>query len=505
MWTCPRTRLFASFLLLTCLGLIGCGSGTSLTGSGAGLGDNSKNALLQGQYAFALSGQSNGTPFFAVGGFTADGQGHLGGNEDVNGGTNAVLGTAAHFGGSYAIGADGRGNAVVGLQPGCPNWQITMISHAHALLTCLNSNVTGSGTIDLQDPNSFNAAALKGNYVFGFSGLGSSGFSAAMAGTWSMSGAGEIPTGETDVNDLGATPFEGISLSGTYSVDSTGRGKATISSNYGTQNFVFYVVNATDCKLLEIDPAPVVSGELLRQEAGPFTAASFNGTYPFTRRGGDGNGNPLALGGLLPANGSGSIASGILDTNYAGNIALGNTVAGAYSMSPTGRGFATLSSSLVAFPVAFYQAANGTVDLVSMGGSIAGTAFVVSGMAEAQASGPFANNSLSGNYAVNFSGTNLGSAFAGPGEEDISGQLSADGAGNLSGTLDINNSGSIFQSLTLSSSSYSLGPTGRGTATLNAANSLFSLQTYQIDRNTVLFLDADTNRVMTGIGQKQQF
>jgi len=48
-------------------------------------------------------------------------------------------------------------------------------------------------------------------------------------------------------------------------------------------------------------------------------------------------------------------------------------------------------------------------------------------------------------------------------------------------------------------------PTGRGSASVNTATGTFAMQTYQIDPNTVLFLDADTNRVMVGIGEKQQF
>jgi hypothetical protein len=486
------------FLLLACW--TGCGSGSSITGQGPGLGNGSNNALLRGQYAFSLSGQSANGPFFAIGSFTADGQGRIGGQEDVNSGTVTTRGTAVHFAGTYAIGTDGRGNAVIGLQPGCPNWQITMMSHAHALITCMNSNITGSGTIDLQDAKAFTNSAFKGNYVFSFSGAGSSGASTAMAGNWSMDGAGSITTGETDVNDLAATPFFGP-LSGSYSVAATGRGTATISSGYQTQNFVFYVVNATDFKVIEIDSAPMVSGEVLGQAPGPFTLASLKGTYAFTLGGVDLNGNPLALGGLLPANGNGNISAAILDVNYAGTGTLGSPAGGSYTISTTGRGSGTITSIGVSFPIAFYVAANGTVELVTTGGALNGVSFVVGGSAKAQAGGPFSNGSVAGNYAVNFTGTNLGSG----GEEDISGQLSPDGAGALTGILDINNSGSIFASDALSSGTYSMPASGRGTFSFTTGTGTFSMQTYQIDRSTLLFLDMDTNRVVVGIGQKQQF
>jgi hypothetical protein len=487
-------RLLAPLALLWLAGLIGCGGGSSVVGQGPGLGNGTNNALLRGQYAFALSGQDSNGPFFAVGSFAADGQGHLGGNEDVKSNSISTRGTAVHFAGTYAVGSDGRGNAVVGIQPGCPNWQFTLLSHAHALLTCLNTNITGSGTFDLQDPTAFTTSALKGNYVFGLSGLGSSGGLAVMVGNWSMNGAGSISTGQADVNDLGVVSSD-IPINGTYAVASSGRGTATISSSYATQNFVFYVVNATDFKLLEIDlsPAPVVSGEVLSQAPGPFTAASLKGAYAFTLGGIDANGNPLALGGILPADGNGNIASGVLDFNDNGNVSLGSSIAGPYTVSTTGRGLAT---SAFSFPLAFYPAANGTIELANIGGNL-----VASGMAKAQSGGPFGTHSIAGNYALNFSGTNLGT-FA---EEDISGQFSSDGAGNLNGVLDINNFGSIFQGVPLSSSSYAMTATGRGTASLNTATGTFAMQTYQIDANTVLFLDADVNRVVVGISEKQRF
>ncbi|HVO59947.1 MAG TPA: hypothetical protein VMT53_03380 [Terriglobales bacterium] len=497
----PMRALLLIALLLSVADLIGCGSGDSVTGSGPRLGDGSNNAMLQGQYAFAFSGQDANGPFSEVGSFTADGQGHLGGNEDVVTSALQTGNSGAHFAGTYSVGQDGRGNAVVGLQAGCPNWQFTMLNRAHALLTCLNTKMTGSGTIDLQDSTAFSTAALKGNYVFGFSGVGSSAFLAVAAGNWSMDGAGNINTGQMDVNDLSFTaPFEDISLSGTYSVSSSGRGTAVINSDYpassSTQNFVFYVVNATDIKFMQTNPLPLLAGEVLSQTSGSLTA----GTYAFTLGGSDANGIPLAFGGLIPADGNGNVSAGVLDTNYDGST-LSDTLTGTYAVSSSGRGVATLTSpSVGSLPLAFYKAANGNIEFVNLGGNLGGIDFAVSGMAKAQSGRPFGQRSMNGNYAVSFSGTNLGA-----GEEDISGQLTSDGAGNLSGVLDINSSGSIFQGTQLSGSTYTMTSTGRGTASLNTGTGTFALQTYQIDPGTVLFLDLDDNRVMTGIAEKQHF
>ncbi|MBV8478465.1 MAG: hypothetical protein JOZ36_17540, partial [Acidobacteria bacterium] len=359
MCTHTNMRCWATIALLSCAALTGCGGGSSVVGQGPGLGNSSNNALLQGQYAFALSGQDSNGLFLMVGTFAADGNGHLAGSEDVNSSSLTSRGSGVPFSGTYAIGSDGRGNAVLGIQPGCPNWQFTMLNHSHGLLTCLNTNITGSGTIDLADPRAFSISALKGNYVFGFSGLGASAGFAVTAGSWSMDGGGTVNAGIADVNDAG-TVSQALSLSGSYSVASTGRGTATISSHYATQNFVFYIVNATDIKFMESDSTagvPRVSGEVLNQ-APVFTTSSLSGIYPFTLGGIDANQSALALGGLLPADGNGNISSGVMDVNDAGNITLGVSLTGTYSVGASGRGVATLSSPVFLFPIAFYAAAN---------------------------------------------------------------------------------------------------------------------------------------------------
>ena len=98
-----------------------------------------------------------------------------------------------------------------------------------------------------------------GNYVFGFSGIGTSRTNLSTAGLWTMDGAGNINNGLMDVSDETAGVLENSALSGTYAVASNGRGTATINSGYGTQNFVFYVVDATDLKFVETDGVPAIS------------------------------------------------------------------------------------------------------------------------------------------------------------------------------------------------------------------------------------------------------
>jgi hypothetical protein len=49
-----------------------------------------------------------------------------------------------------------------------------------------------------------------------------------------------------------------------------------------------------------------------------------------------------------------------------------------------------------------------------------------------------------------------------------------------------------------------MGTDGRGSAAVNSSAASFTMQMYQADPNTVLFLDVDSTRVLVGLMQKQQ-
>ena len=96
--------------------------------------------------------------------------------------------------------------------------------------------------------------------------------------------------------------------------------------------------------------------------------------------------------------------------------------------------------------------------------------------------------------------------FTGP---DSGGQLGlVNNSIALTGTLDINNGGPIL-GLPVKSTSIlnAVAANGRGTATVNASgggvSATFNLVYYQIDSNTELLLDADNNRVASGMLLRQ--
>jgi hypothetical protein len=495
-WHCSHaTRLFlilALFLLLA--GMLGCGGDS---GKFLRLGPGQNNGMLNGQYAFTFSGQdSSGFLIMGAGSFTADGAGNISsGTEDVT-----VAGSGSQsltLTGTYAVGADGRGTAFINTSKGPATWQFTMVTSSQALLIRFDlGTITASGTIDKQDTTTFSTASLNGDYVFGLSGLGGNGGPLATAGSWTMDGAGTITSGIIDVNDFDFGVIQNDALSGNYSVASTGRGTASVTSGYATQNFVFYVVNATTLKFLETDALPAVSGEVLRA-ATPYTAATLNGGLAFTLGGVDVFGSPLAEGGVITADGNGNL-SGVLDINDAGAASLGGAISGTYAFDTSGRGTADIpSTSLGSMQLALYPAQNGTIELVEIDLNN-----VLSGMAKAQSGLPFSASSISGPFAVNFTG--VLSSSGGLTEEDITGQLSADGGGNFTGTLDINTLVSRTQGAAVSASPYSMSGNGRGAATINIPGATFNLQIYQIDSATALALDVDNFRLLVGVIKKQQ-
>jgi hypothetical protein len=484
-------------LLLAFAAMPGCGGGS---GTLIKPGPGPNNAMLNGQYAFAFSGEnSNFSLIIAAGSFTADGNGHISnGLEDVT--AAGTRGQNLTFSGTYSIGSDGRGTALINISNGTANWQFTMLNSSHALLIRFDVGaVTASGTIDKQDPTAFSAAKVQGKYVFGLSGAGTGGTALAAAGLWTMGGAGTISSGVIDVNDQNVPVLSNSTLSGTYTVASNGRGTATITtSGYVTQNFVFYVVDATDLKFVETDALPAASGEVL-QAAAPYTLASLNGGLTFTLGGADPSGLPIAAGGVIDADGNGNLPSGVLDVNDGGSTSIGGSLsAGIYSFDATGRGTMNIpGTALGTLQLALYPAQNRTIELVEIDLSA-----TMSGMAEAQTGAPFGLSTVAGPFAVNFTG--VINPVGGPTEEDVTGQLNANGSGNLSGTLDINTLATRTQGATLANSSYTMAANGRGTAAINIPNATFNMQTYQIDASTVLFLDVDNFRVLTGVMHKQQ-
>ena len=94
-------------------------------------------------------------------------------------------------------------------------------------------------------------------------GAGASPAFTAMVGSLAADGAGHVSPGILDVNS-NATVTTNVGASGTLSVpSSSGRGTLTLTSTLGVQTFAYYQVDDTRLKLVEIDGANALAGDLL--------------------------------------------------------------------------------------------------------------------------------------------------------------------------------------------------------------------------------------------------
>jgi hypothetical protein len=239
------------------------------------------NSLLNGHYAFYMSGFTDpdsctpvsspvaDQPMTMTGSFVADGNGNITqGQYD-----SYVCGqsTTQHsFTGTYSVGADHRGKLVMS---NIANGQSTFAFSVGQIQSGVAQQAQfiefddtsedqygsrGSGIMQLQTPSAFTASLLNGNYVYGLTGPGPS------AGLLIFNGAGGIT---------------GPSVTGTYGTPDTLSGRTTLNIN--STNYVMYVVNAQQAFLAAsgtaLPTASIAAGQMRQQQSATFSNASWNG------------------------------------------------------------------------------------------------------------------------------------------------------------------------------------------------------------------------------------
>jgi hypothetical protein len=487
-----------------------------------------------GQYAIAFDGVdfNVGNPVDVAGSIVTSGSAGsssgmiTGGEMDLNTGVSGTAFVVPVSGGSFQVGPlDGRTSMLVTLASNSVaasfTLQATLATNQHALLIDFDSSDTGSGTLDAQNPTSF-ATPLNGRFAFQYSGLDSNLNPVAAAGTF-LASSNSIPVNNPNspVNsqDFTYVPINtdtltvvtnDITLSGLYTnQDSFGRGTITMAStDLGTINFSYYMIDQTHLKLVEIDPAPqpfILFGEAFSSPTAP-TALTGGIVCTF---GGAANGAAYAGGAVFSISGASVGSGGALDINNSGgdgtqinsaitsgsyaNVLTEGNVPARYTLSLT-----TSKGTAMFAAYTFATASNTGAELVEIDTNngidgATGTAYQRGGVSVVQ-----------GSFALNLSG--VGTSKSQPAfEQDITGQLGlVNNSTTLTGTLDINNGGPI-PGVSVNSTSI-LNPVaanGRGTAQVNVSgngvSAKFNLVYYQVDSNTELLLDADTNRVANGM------
>ncbi len=214
-----------------------------------------------------------------------------------------------------------------------------------------------------------------------------------------------------------------------------------------------------------------------------FSDASLAGDYVFLVTVGDTNpslgsapGFSFAAG-RFHADGSGMLSAGVEDSNTL-NQGLATNVGftGSYTVGPDGRGAATITTVHGTTPLRFALTSGDRGQLIEFDGAFASSGFVLR-----QDSSAIAN--VSGTYVFGLFGDSGGQPLG------IIGRLTADGSGNLSGSEIVNSQGTVTQASI--AGTYSVGPGGRGLATVTSSLATQHFAFYIASPDTVEFIDID--------------
>lgn len=480
---------FISILLITVLFVLaGCAAGTKIvigqppppvTGTFT-------NATLTGTYAFLIRGSSSG--FYSIAGtIQANGSGSItAGTVDINSPGTSTLANNVAVTGTYIVQADGRTTATLNSTAGNFVIDFVLISNSHGLAIRFNTTATGSGAIDLQQSAAFSTAAIAGSFAFSMFGGDHNGNFETTAGaftTTNINNSDGIQAGVQDINDNGALSVN-RSLTGAFAAPATnGRGTGTLTTNVGSVNVAYYIVDFNHVIFIETDSAPVLAGNVFRQ-----SGTALTGNLVLQMFGSSAN-RTFAAGAILNTDSVSSIlTTSTEDVNVAGTLTQNLPISGAFSAVLNGRGTITLPGSSGLASLVFYPTTGGILLLSIDGTSVAtGTAFAQ------QISSP-SNSSVNGIFGFFLAGANTAGAV------DAVAALTADGKGNFTGNLDENSAGTLASTIALTGT-YTLASTGRGTAVLTGSTGSTNIIFYEADAFDFIFIETDTGQVATGIIQ----
>lgn len=327
-------------------------------------------------------------------------------------------------------------------------------------------------------------ALLQGQYAFVLQGFASFG----MVGSVTLDGNGNVVSGEADASANGF--YSTIpSITGTYTLDSTGHGTLALSLNNTsccntlaqTHSITCVSTSSTTglCTHLLISEADQFNGLTIGgvgsmdlQTAGPsYSAAQVSGGYSFTLTGfsaaavkaAGGTGLNGCWGGIFTADGVGTVSGGVFDTNTVGGAPSYNSVSFTGTFTPpnaNGRGtlvFTTNGGTSYAYYIVTPEVLRLT--------SITNTGYAGNtGSAYGQGSLATTNAALTGSYVFGDFGFDASGNATG-----AAGQFTTDGNGNITGGIaDVNdsgNSGALQLGLSWAASTYSISGSPRGTIT----------------------------------------
>ncbi len=274
-------------------------------------------------------------------------------------------------------------------------------------------------------------------------------------------------------------------------------GTTLITTQFGTQTYDVYAIDASHLKFIEMDANATLSGDAYSQTATNVPT----GTLAFTVAGAFGASGPSVVGGFMVTDGAGNITSASTeDANIAGTVSQSPvSFTALYTAAGTGRftlgNFAGFSAGSL---YAAYPSSGGLLLLeIDNSGAMSGVAYP-----------PQTSTSFSGSagYGLNFSGVNLS---AGVEVDDIAEFVSNSNGLAVTGITDENFApgGSPNYSLPLSGTYVAPDSNGRGQIAANAGNSSnstinggFDITFYAVNGTTFPFIETDANgQVAAGV------
>jgi len=406
-------------------------------------------ANFTGPYAFSLTSSSGQGAAFFVGSITADAQGNITGVEDSN--TPSGLHQNVAVTGSSFIYPDGRG--VLVFRPNaCHPSGITLrflltSSGNKGSLIQFDGQGGAKGTLEMQNPSAFNAAALNGTYVFRAAGVDSSTQPFGVVGMFAADGAGNVTSGTEDVNDFGNVSLQVALTASSYSVNANGRGALQLSSASGSSNYAAYVIDSTKLYIIETDAAPAnaVVGQAELQTAQLYDASSLTGYYGFQLD------QPLQVnsGGLNYFNFEQLGRYNLDGAGNMGGVRDGESMTGLYSVSNNGvngRGMLSTQGTLPEQTTTdfrlylFYVVSPSKVYMLQCYSLPSASALTPAiGEAVLQTGTPYTTASLSGVYGM--------SAFDMTAQTESLIWLSLSGGGNIQGIADVGGFGNAVSTV----------------------------------------------------------
>ena len=402
--------------------------------------DGSGNGLLNGHYAFLLTGfDSAGNVLDQIGSFQANGTGTISngmGDQNDSNYTSTQGEQSFTFTGTYSIGStDNRGQLVINSSNDTSTQYFCIVADTVVSGVATSGRVidaSGDGSIQtgffkIQNSSDFSNAGLTGSYAFGTQGVGLlSGTPPAdtrrktTAGVLTLNGSGGISGGQADnytqSGSGGAATYTAalpVTNTGTYTVGSGGRGTLNINVTYQSSTYTLpYVIyeygNGTGFVMLgsaNVNSGVVglEAGYAVQQTLTTFTAAAAAGAGVFRAdlpTGDTGSGTGFVGNGLADNDSigqftfsSGGVVTYVSDQNSAGTLttaANGNATGNFTVVSP---GYLTLQNAGNQPPNFYMYAPGGGFGLDSSGGFWAMVPQTIP-------VGGFTSASLSGAYGV---------------------------------------------------------------------------------------------------------